>query len=85
MADSIIERLAQLEAAVRRAGETLGRLSGENERLKRDVKRLEDERRQVLGQVDAILKDIAKLDLTPATPAGVASSSAVPSSSGAAP
>ena len=32
-------------------------------RVKRDTKRLEDERKQVLTQVDAILKDIGKLDL----------------------
>ena len=56
-------RLTQLEEAVRRAGDTLTRLREDNERLRRDVKRLEDERRQVLGQVDAILKDLGKLDL----------------------
>ena len=56
-------RLAQLEEAVRRAADTLTRLRDDNERLRRDVKRLEDERRQVLGQVDAILKDLGKLDL----------------------
>lgn len=63
MNDDLLERLSQLEAAVRRAGETLVRLREDNERLRRDVKRLEDERRQVLTQVDAILKDIARLDL----------------------
>ena len=56
-------RLTQLEDAVRRAADTLTRLREDNERLRRDVKRLEDERRQVLGQVDAILKDLGKLDL----------------------
>jgi len=56
-------RLTQLEEAVRRAADTLTRLRDDNERLRRDVKRLEDERRQVLGQVDAILKDLGKLDL----------------------
>lgn len=63
MADGVLERLAQLEAVVRRAGEAMAKLRDENERLKRDAKRLEDERKQVLTQVDAILKDIAKLDL----------------------
>jgi hypothetical protein len=63
MSDEVVSRLTQLEEAVRRAGETLARLREDNERLRRDVKRLEDERRQVLGQVDAILKDLAKLDL----------------------
>jgi hypothetical protein len=56
-------RLTQLEEAVHRAADTLTRLREDNERLRRDVKRLEDERRQVLGQVDAILKDLGKLDL----------------------
>jgi len=56
-------RLTQLEEAVRRAADMLTRLRDDNDRLRRDVKRLEDERRQVLGQVDAILKDLGKLDL----------------------
>ena len=63
MNESVLERLTQLEEAVRRAAETLTRLRDENDRLRRDVKRLEDERRQVLGQVDALLKDLGKLDL----------------------
>ena len=64
MSDSDIgARLTQLEEAVRRAADTLTRLREDNERLRRDVKRLEEERRQVLGQVDAILKDLGKLDL----------------------
>ena len=64
MSDSDIgARLNQLEEAVRRAADTLTRLREDNERLRRDVNRLEHERRQVLGQVDAILKDLGKLDL----------------------
>jgi FtsZ-binding cell division protein ZapB len=63
MADGVLERLAQLEAAVRRAGEALAALREENEQLRRDARRMDDERRQVLAQVDGILKDIAKLDL----------------------
>jgi uncharacterized protein (DUF3084 family) len=59
----VLERLTQVEGAVRRAGEALARLREDNDRLRRVVKRLEDERRQVLSQVDAILKDIGKLDL----------------------
>ena len=61
--DDIGARLTKLEDAVRRAADTLTRLREDNDRLRRDVKRLEDERRQVLGQVDAILKDLGKLDL----------------------
>jgi FtsZ-binding cell division protein ZapB len=63
MSDSIAERLTQLEAAVGRAVETVARLREENDRLRRDTRRLEDERRQVLAQIDAVLRDIAKLDL----------------------
>ena len=63
MGDGIVERLAQLEEAVRRAAEALGHLREENAQLKREMKRLGEERKQALGQVDAILKDISKLDL----------------------
>jgi hypothetical protein len=61
--DEVLERLGQLEEAVRRAVEALGRLREENDRLRRDVSRLEGERRQVVTQIDAILKDIGKLGL----------------------
>jgi phage shock protein A len=63
MADGIAERLSQLEDAVRRAGAALTRLREENDRLRRDHRRLEDERRHVVAQIDAILRDIAKLEL----------------------
>jgi len=63
MGDSVVDRLAQLEEAVRRAAEALGHLREENAQLKREVKRLGEERKQALGQVDAILKDISKLNL----------------------
>jgi FtsZ-binding cell division protein ZapB len=63
MADGIAERLSQLEDAVRRAGETLTRLREENDRLRRDQRRLEDEKKHVVAQIDAILRDIAKLNL----------------------
>lgn len=64
MTDGVTERLGELEAAVKRAGEALVRLRDDNERLRREVQRLTDERRQSLAQIDSILKDIAKLDLT---------------------
>ena len=63
MSDGVVERLGQLEDAVRRAAETLSRLREDNERLKKDVARLTDERRQVLGQIDGILDEIAKLEI----------------------
>ena len=63
MGDAVLERLGQLENAVRRAAEALARLREENVRLKRDLARLSDERRQILGQIDGILDDIAKLEI----------------------
>jgi hypothetical protein len=63
MSDGVVERLGQLEDAVRRAAEALTRLREENERLKKDVARLTDERRQVIGQIDGILEEIAKLEV----------------------
>ena len=63
MTDGVIERLAELETAVRRASDALVRLRDDNARLKREVTRLMDERKQILGQIDGILKDIGKLEL----------------------
>src|SRR5215510_8086534 len=63
MSDSIAERLTELEAAVGRAAAAVARLREENDRLRRDNRRLEDERKQMLTQIDAVLRDIAKLDL----------------------
>lgn len=78
MADDVVRlRLAQLENAVRKAGDLLARLREDNARLTGEVKRLADEnaqlkreagkhvdeRRQVLAQIDTLLKDIGKLDL----------------------
>jgi len=63
MSDNIVERLSELESAVRRAAEALAHMREENAQLRREVKRLGDARRQVLTQVDMILKDINKLDL----------------------
>lgn len=61
--DGVVERLTQLEDAVRRAAEAIARLRDDNQRLRREVDRLQEERRQSLVQIDAILRDIAKLDL----------------------
>ena len=63
MADDVTERLAQLEQAVRRAGEALGRMREENARLKRELGDVAEERKQTLAQIDAILKDVAKLEI----------------------
>jgi hypothetical protein len=48
---------------VGRAAAAVARLREENDRLRRDNRRLEDERKQMLTQIDAVLRDIAKLDL----------------------
>ena len=63
MSEGVTDRLGELEAAVRRASDALVRLRDENERLRREVDRLTDERRQSLVQIDSILKDLEKLDL----------------------
>ena len=63
MGDALLDRLGQLENAVRRAAEALARLREDNVRLKRDLARLTEERRQVLSQIDGILEDIAKLEI----------------------
>jgi hypothetical protein len=55
MAEPVLERLTQLEDAVRRATEMIVRLRDENRRLR-------EEREQVLTQVDSILRDLTKLD-----------------------
>ena len=63
MSDGVVERLGQLEDAVRRAAEMLGRLREENDRLRKDVARLTEERRQIVGHIDSILDEIAKLEI----------------------
>ncbi len=63
MSDGVVERLGQLEDAVRRAAEMLGRLREENDRLRKDVARLTEERRQIVGHIDGILDEIAKLEI----------------------
>jgi uncharacterized protein (DUF3084 family) len=61
--DVVLARLGQLETAVRKAGEALTRLRDENAQLRREATKLGDDRRQVLAQIDTLLKDIGKLDL----------------------
>ena len=63
MSDDVIDRLGQLEDAVRRAADALGRLREDNDRLRREVTRMTAERKQTVSQIDSILNDIAKLDL----------------------
>jgi chromosome segregation ATPase len=63
MNDAVAERLGELEAAVRRAAEALTRLREDNERLRRDIAQLTEERRSIVTQIDGILKDIGRLEL----------------------
>jgi len=62
VSDDVFDRLGQLEGAVRRAAEALARLREENDRLRKDVARLQAERKQTVAQIDAILNDISKLE-----------------------
>lgn len=63
MSDDVLERMNELEGAIRRAVEALGRLREENDRLRREVGRMTAERKQMVAQVDSILNDIGKLEL----------------------
>ena len=73
MAESLAGRLAELEQAVRRAAETIAKLKSERDALvarlealepeRADLRALRQERKDLLAQVDAILKEMDKLDL----------------------
>ncbi len=63
MGDSIVERLTELEGAVKRAAEGLAPMREDNAQLKREVRRLGAAPRTVPTQGDMLLKDISKLDL----------------------
>ena len=63
MGDVLLDRLDQLEDAVRRAAAALDRLREENDGLRRELARMVTERKQMATQLDAILADINELDL----------------------
>ncbi len=63
MADNVLDRLTQLEDAVRRATDALARLRDENAQLRREMSRLGDERRQVVAQIDGILPHAEKCNI----------------------
>ena len=73
MAENLSERLEHLERSVRQAAEAITALRKEREALQARVAHLEQdrvelqglrqERRDVLAQVDGILKELDKLDL----------------------
>ena len=73
MADNPTERLAELEKSVKRAIEIIAALRQERDALeakllaaeaeRRELQDLRQERKDVLAQVDGILKELDKLDL----------------------
>jgi uncharacterized coiled-coil DUF342 family protein len=73
MADNLGERLVELEQSVRRAAEVIAKLKSERDALqarldalepeRAELRTLRQERKEVLAQVDGILKELDKLDL----------------------
>lgn len=73
MVENLSERLEQLERSVKQAAEVIAGLRKERDALQSRVAALEQdraelmglrqERKEVLAQVDAILKELDKLDL----------------------
>lgn len=73
MTESLGDRLEDLEKAVRRAAEVIAMLRKERETLqaklaageadRTELARLRQERKEMLGQVNTMLKEMEKLDL----------------------
>jgi prefoldin subunit 5 len=73
MADSLVQRLEQLEQSIKRAADVIARLRAERDALKAridgfetertELRTLKQERKDVLTQVDAILRELDKLEL----------------------
>jgi hypothetical protein len=73
MDENLSERLEQLEKSVKQAVESIAQLKRERDALQARVQTLEQdraemltlrqERKEVLSQVDSILKELDKLDL----------------------
>ncbi len=73
MTEPLGERLDELEKAVRRAAEVIAALRKERDALaskveagdadRAELQRLRQERRETLSQVNAMLKEMEKLDL----------------------
>jgi len=73
MTESLGDRLEDLEKAVRRAAEVIAMLREESETLqaklatgeadRTELARLRQERKEMLGQVNTMLKEMEKLDL----------------------
>ena len=73
MADTLAQRLEMLEAAIKRATGQIERLRAERDTLKTrlesyeaeraELKALKQERKDIVNQMDAILRELDKLDL----------------------
>jgi DNA repair ATPase RecN len=73
MAENLTERLERLEQAVRRAAELITELRRERDTLQAraaaleagqgELQRLRQERRDLVAQVDGMLRELDKLDL----------------------
>ena len=73
MPDTLAQRLVMLEAAIKRATTQIERLRAERDTLKTrlesyeaeraELKALKQERKEIVGQMDAILRELDKLDL----------------------
>lgn len=73
MGENLLERLEQLEKSVKHAAEAIAQLRRERDALQARVQAMEQdraelaslrqERREMLAQVDGILKELDKLDL----------------------
>jgi septal ring factor EnvC (AmiA/AmiB activator) len=73
MADNLAERLAELEQSVRRAAEIIAKLRSERDTLqarlealepeRAELRTLRQERKELLAQVDGILKELDKIEL----------------------
>jgi FtsZ-binding cell division protein ZapB len=73
MAGGLLERVEELERAVRRAADTIARLKTERDALqarldgfeaeRAELRGLRQERRDVLSQIDGILKELDRLEL----------------------
>ena len=73
MTENLSERVAELEKSVRRAAEAIALLRKERDGLQArlvtlegergELQALRHERKEVLAQVDSILKELDKLDL----------------------
>ena len=71
--DNLADRLVELEQSVRRAAEVIAKLRAERDALqgrldalepeRAELRALRQERKEMLGQVDAILKELDRLEL----------------------